>query len=146
MHIEVETRIDKPAAEVWNYIATNHVQNHPKWDPAIKSFEQKTPGPLGVGSKAEMVRKDSGPPMTMDVDFTEWDPDRKLAFNATSRQMEMNAFMQLDPVDPTATELTVSVDVAGKGLARAMMPLMGGRMKKQIAASLDRIKRSVESV
>ncbi|HET7482366.1 MAG TPA: SRPBCC family protein [Actinomycetota bacterium] len=145
MHIEVGEQINRPAHDVWDYIATNHVQNHPRWDPAIVKLEQKDSGPLGEGSRLEMVRKDSGPAMTMDVRMVEWDVDRKMAFEADAKQLNMTANMALEAVNPTTTTLNVTVDVEGKGVLKVMMPVMGGRMKKQIAAGLVRIKQALES-
>jgi hypothetical protein len=31
-------------------VATDHFQNHPKWDPAITSITKTSPGPMGPGT------------------------------------------------------------------------------------------------
>jgi carbon monoxide dehydrogenase subunit G len=145
MHVEVSQQVDKPAEDIWRFIATNHLANHPKWDPGITKLEQRGSGPLGVGSKLDLVRKDMGRESPMELEFTGWNPNERMAFDVDGKQMQMKAHMDLNSLTPTSTQLTVAVDVEGKGFAKVMMPMMGGRMKKQITSSLGYIKSAVES-
>ena len=144
MHVELSKQVDRPPADVWRYIAEHHLENHPKWDPAITKLEQEGSGPLGVGAQLHMVRKDMGREIPMEMEFTAWDPNHKMAFEVDAKQMHMNAHMALVAQGDDATQLTIAVDAEGKGFAKAMMPMMGGRMKKQITASLDHIKDALE--
>jgi Polyketide cyclase / dehydrase and lipid transport len=52
--------IERPPAEVFRFIATDHFQNHPKWDPAVTAITKTSPGPMGVGTTARLVRTDRG--------------------------------------------------------------------------------------
>jgi hypothetical protein len=52
--------IERPPAEVFRFVATDHLQNHPKWDPAVTAITQTSPGPMGVGATARLVRTDRG--------------------------------------------------------------------------------------
>ena len=36
MKLELSQVIDRPPAEVFRFIATNHVLNHPRWDPKME--------------------------------------------------------------------------------------------------------------
>jgi hypothetical protein len=49
--------IQRPPTEVFRFVATEHFQNHPKWDPAVTSITQTSPGPMG----SERPRGWSGP-------------------------------------------------------------------------------------
>ena len=144
MNITVSRKIDRPPEDVWRYIAEDHLENHPKWDPGITKLEQKGTGALGVGQKLDLVRKDMGRVIPMELEFTSWDPNRKLGFEVEAKQMHMNASVDLVP-EGGATQLTLSVDAEGKGFAKVMMPLMGGRMRKQMTSSTEYIKKAVES-
>jgi hypothetical protein len=42
--------IERSPAEVFRFVATDHFQNHPKWDPAVTAITQTSPGPMGVGT------------------------------------------------------------------------------------------------
>ena len=42
--------IERPPAEVFRFVATDHFQNHPKWDPAVTYINKTSPGPMGVGT------------------------------------------------------------------------------------------------
>jgi hypothetical protein len=44
MKIEVSELIDRPPAEVFRFVAVDHVRNHPRWDPQME-LEQLTEGP-----------------------------------------------------------------------------------------------------
>jgi hypothetical protein len=44
MEIQVKELIDRPPAEVFRFIAVDHVRNHPRWDPKM-AIEQLTEGP-----------------------------------------------------------------------------------------------------
>jgi hypothetical protein len=39
--------IERPPAEVFRFVATDHFQNHPKWDPAVTSITQTSRGRWG---------------------------------------------------------------------------------------------------
>jgi hypothetical protein len=42
---------DQPAAEdVFRFVATDHFQNHPKWDPAVEQMTPASPGPMAQGA------------------------------------------------------------------------------------------------
>ncbi len=49
-HIDVDTMIARPVAQVFQFVATEHFQNHPKWDPSITEIIPQSTSPIGVGS------------------------------------------------------------------------------------------------
>jgi hypothetical protein len=64
--------IERPPAEVFRFVATDHFQNHPKWDPAITS--KTSPGPMGLGTTARLVRTDRGRQLQGSLEVTEYQP------------------------------------------------------------------------
>jgi hypothetical protein len=36
----------RPPADVFDFVARNHFQNHPRWDPDVLEMTQTTPGPV----------------------------------------------------------------------------------------------------
>jgi hypothetical protein len=66
--------IERPPAEVFRFVATDHLQNHPKWDPAVTAITQTSPGPMGVGATARLVRTDRGRRVEGTVEVTEYRP------------------------------------------------------------------------
>jgi hypothetical protein len=66
--------IDRPPAEVFRFVATDHFQNHPKWDPAVTAITQTSPGPMGVGTTARLVRTDRGRRIEGSMEVIEYEP------------------------------------------------------------------------
>ncbi len=54
MKLDVSESIERPPADVFGFVATDHVQNHPRWDPQM-SLVQETPGPIGVGTRIRLI-------------------------------------------------------------------------------------------
>lgn len=47
--VQVSQVIDRPVDTVFQFIAHDHLRNHPRWDPDME-LEQVTDGPIGVGT------------------------------------------------------------------------------------------------
>jgi hypothetical protein len=55
------THLVRPAPEdVWDYVATRYFDHHVTWDPAVTAMVKISPGPLGVGTVGEEVRRFGG--------------------------------------------------------------------------------------
>jgi len=52
--------IDRPAPEVYAFVADDFTRNYRRWSPEVQRLELLTPGPLRVGSRARQVRVDQG--------------------------------------------------------------------------------------
>ena len=49
MRVESSTLIQKPVGSVWDFYATRHIQNHPRWDPAVE-LQATSDDPIGLGT------------------------------------------------------------------------------------------------
>lgn len=52
--------IERPAPEVYAFIADDFTRNYCRWSPEVQRLELLTPGPLRIGSRARQVRVDQG--------------------------------------------------------------------------------------
>jgi hypothetical protein len=75
MELEVDAFIDRPPADVFRFVATDHVRNHPRWDPVME-LEQVTDGPIGVGTTIRRRHTHSGVPIEGTMEVVEYEPDR----------------------------------------------------------------------
>ena len=57
---QAKITIQRPAEDVYRFIAENFERNYPRWSPEVKELRLLTSGPLKVGSKARQVRVDQG--------------------------------------------------------------------------------------
>jgi hypothetical protein len=79
MRVEAAQVIDRPPADVLRFVATDHFQNHPLWDPAIEKMTPTSPAPMGPGSTARLVRRNRAKTVQGTVMVTEYEPVRAFA-------------------------------------------------------------------
>ena len=126
-------------------MATDHFQNHPKWDPAVTAITQTSPGPMGVGTTARLVRTDRGRRIEGTMEVTEYEPVSR--FTAVSRfgPFTLHARATFEPVALASTRLQLVIDTHARGAIRLLLPLMKGTFRKTMAKSLRIIKEHVEA-
>jgi hypothetical protein len=137
--------IQRPPTEVFRFVATEHFQNHPTWDPAVTSITQTSPGPMGVGTTARLVRTDRGRRVEDSMEVTEYQPVRSLTEVSRFGPFTLHARATLAPVAPSSTRLELVIDTRARGVIRLLLPLMKGTFRKTMARSLRIIKQQVEA-
>jgi hypothetical protein len=137
--------IERPPAEVFRFVASDHFQNHPKWDPAVTSITKTSSGPMGVGTTARLVRTDRGRRVEGSMEVTEYEP--VCSFTEVSRfgPFTLHARATLAPVSPASTRLELVIDTHARGAIRLLLPLMRRTFRKTMARSLRIIKQHVEA-
>jgi hypothetical protein len=131
--LDVSESIHRPPADVFRFVATDHVKNHPRWDPQL-SLVQETPGPIGVGTRIHRSRSGEAP-VEGEMDIIEFDPDRRMGAVIRDGPMELRSWMTIEPEGDAASRLTITVESDDAPL---------DMMKEPIKASLPRIKEMVE--
>jgi carbon monoxide dehydrogenase subunit G len=137
--------IERPPAEVFRFVATEHFQNHPKWDSAVTAITQTSPGPMGVGTTARLGRTDRGRRVEGTMEVTEYQPDRSFTEVSRFGPFTLHARATLAPVAAASTRLELVIDTRARGAIRLLLPLMRGTFRKTMARSLRSIKEQVEA-
>jgi hypothetical protein len=137
--------IQHPPTEVFRFVATEHFQNHPKWDPAVTAITQTSPGPMGVGTTARLVRTDRGRRGEGTMEVTEYQPVRSFTEVSRFGPFTLHARARLAPVASASTRLELVIDTRARGAIRFLLPLMRGTFRKTMARSLRIIKEEVEA-
>ncbi len=140
LHIDVDTIIDRPVAEVFQFVATDHFQNHPKWDPTIVEIVALTPGPLGLGTAARVVRKQG--PGSLEV--TAFEQDRMMTTRSIIGPFILKMTCQFAAIDAVHTRLGLHADTEARGPIRLVAPLLKPMFKRTMRQSLAKIKAMVE--
>lgn len=91
MKIEVSTVIDRAPAVVFEFVATNQVHDHPRWDPTMIELEQLTAGPIGVGAVLRRVTSRGAGPVEGTMEFVEWEPGQAMATVIHDGSLEMRS-------------------------------------------------------
>jgi hypothetical protein len=144
MRLSASETIDRPAPDVFRFVATEHWQNHPKWDPAIVELTQTTPGAIGVGARAKLVRVDRGRRTEGTVEVIGFDPDRR--FEAVSRfgPFILVQRASLTSLEDRRTRIDLTIDSRAFGVLGLMLWLMRPRFRRTMVSSLRVIKEEVE--
>jgi Polyketide cyclase / dehydrase and lipid transport len=137
--------IERPPAEVFRFVATDHFQNHPTWDPAVTSITKTSPGPMGVGTTARLVRTDRDRRVEGTMEVTEYQPVSSFTEVSRFGPFTLHARATLAAVAPSSTRLEMVIDTHARGVMRLVLPLMKGTFRKTMARSLRIIKEQVET-
>jgi polyketide cyclase/dehydrase/lipid transport protein len=130
---------------VFRFVATDHFQNHPKWDPAVTSITQTSPGPIGPGTTARLVRTDRGRRVQGTMEVTEYQPVSSFTEVSRFGPFTLHARARLVSVAPASTRLELVIDTHARGVIRLLLPLMRGTFRKAVARSLRSIAASRSS-
>jgi polyketide cyclase/dehydrase/lipid transport protein len=135
-------RVDRTPDQVFDVVGTNLFANHPRWEPEVEELRPLTDGPIRVGSRALMVRRDMGRRSEIVYLVTEFEPSRHVAVTHPDGPMAFDLRFDLAPAGQGATDFTVSVRMGGRGFARLLNPLIA----LQLPRRSDRLTRATVRV
>jgi hypothetical protein len=110
--VEVSEVIERPVEEVFRIHATEHVQNHPRWDPYMQ-LEQLTEGPLGVGTMIKRINSHSGVPVKGTMEVVEFELNKSMGMIIKDGPVEIRAFAVYEAKSPDQTILTLKTEFFG---------------------------------
>jgi hypothetical protein len=145
MRVQVEETILAATADVFRFVATEHFQNHPKWDPSISEMTPTSPGPVRQGSTARFVRTDGGRRTEGVLTVTEYEPDRLFAAVSRFGPFVLHQRAVFEPLPSGFTRLVLTIDNRATGAMRLLLPLFRRQFRRTMRASLQTIKQHVES-
>ena len=132
-------RIGRTPESVFDVIGTHLYENHPRWEAEVVEIRPLTPGPVRFGSRAIMIREEHGRRSESTYEVTAFEPRRAIAFRHLDGPMGFTLRFALAPLGDSATDLTVDVDMAPRGLLRLLTPLIA----LQLPRRTDRITRQM---
>lgn len=138
--IEGEILIDRPAEEVFDFVADS--RNEPQYNPAMAGVELLTPLPIGAGTQFRARMGRAGTPML--VELTEFHRPHLLGSRTTSSMMDTSGALTF-AADGDGTAMSWDWQVRPKGWMRMLGPMfgpLGGRMERRI---WTRMKRHLEN-
>ncbi len=140
-----ESIVRRPPADVFDFVATNHFANHPRWDPDLLEMTQTSPGPVGVGTTARVVRRQGDRRVEGTATVTEYAPHRVAAWDVRFGPFLLRQRSDLAPEhEGRATRLRLTIETRARGPVRLLLPLMRGRFRTTMERSLSTIGRLLE--
>jgi hypothetical protein len=143
--VTVERIVQRPPEVVFDFVATHHFENHPRWDPDLLEMSQTSPGPVGVGTTARVVRRQGRGHVEGTATVLHYEPNRRAAWAVRFGPLRLNQRAELVPEQGgAATRLRLSVDTGAEGPIRVIVPFLRGRFRKTMTQSLRTIAALLE--
>ena len=117
-------RVARTPAEVFDVIGTRCYENHPRWEPEVIEIRPLIPGPIGLGSRAVMVRRELGRRSEATYEVTVFEPGCRIAFRHLDGPMGFELSFDLRPAGASDTDLEVCVRMQPMGALRLLSPLL----------------------
>lgn len=136
--------VRRPAADIFRFIAVDYFANHPKWAPQVVSVRPRSPGPVSVGTRGEVVRRLGGRDLTYDFEVTDYVTNEVIAVKAGG-PMPFTAVYSVRSLSEKESELKIEFKLKMRGLPRLMEPFMAGGIRREVAAVGSRIKSMLEA-
>ena len=136
IRIKGDIVIDRPLEDVFDYVADE--RNEPTYNAQMRLAEKISDGPIGVGTQYRAEVVSGGRPVSMVIEFTEYERPRRLASRTTMAAMDIAYTLTFEPV-PEGTRMLWSGEIEPHGLLKLMGLLvawMGRRQELRIWTGL----------
>ena len=141
INLDLGTLIDRPVKDVFSFVANPN--NMTKWNSAVVSIQQTTPGAVGIGTKFKSVGEALGRRMEGEVQVTAYEPDRKTGFQMNAGPVQVNVTLTFKPVG-TGTKLNLNAQGNPGGIFKLAEGVLAGRVKSMMEENLARLKSVLE--
>ena len=141
INLDLGALIDKPIQDVFVFVANPN--NMSKWNSAVVSLQQITPGAVGVGTKFKSIGEAMGRRIEGEMQVVTYEPDTKCGFQLQAGPMQMNLTMSFKTVG-TGTKLSLNARGNPAGIFKLAEGVMAGRVKSMMEENLARLKSVLE--
>ena len=138
---QLNTTIKRPVDEV--FAVMSDLSKNPKWISAVNETTKTSDGPIGVGTTWHSVGKFLGRRVESDTVYTEFEPNRKFTFEATTPFPMTVAFTFESVAGGTGVEQVV--DAEPGGFFKLAGPLLVAAAKRQFQNDLDTLRDLMEA-
>ena len=141
INLDFSTLVDRPVKDVFAFVGNPN--NMSKWNSAVVSLEQVTPGDVGVGTKFKSVGEMMGRRIEGEMQITAYEPDTKCGFQVNAGPMQVNITVSLKTVG-TGTKISLNAQGNPAGFFKIAEGMMTGRVKSMMEENLARLKSQLE--
>lgn len=142
INLDFSTLIDVPVKNVFTFAANPN--NMSKWNSAVVSIQQATPGEVGVGTKFKTVGEVMGRRLEGELQVQAYEPESKCGFQLNAGPMQMNMTLLFKTVG-TGTKLSLNVQGNPAGIFKLAEGVMTGQVKSLMEGNFARLKSVLES-
>ena len=137
--IRYSQEIDRPIAKVFHFMVTEHIRNHPRWDPDMK-LEQVSDGPIGLGTVIRRLNNRSGTPVEGTMEVVEYELNQVMGVVIHDGPVEMRSRIIFEAISSSQTSVTIYIKFPDMDESMDKGPLMStlersGNIRKQLIES-----------
>ncbi len=144
--IVASTEVDRPAAEVFAY-ATDPTR-FGEWQKGVVDGHVEGPdaGPPGPGARCVTTRRIGGSNRQVTSEFSHVDPPRTWGVRGVDGPIRAAVDVEVEPVTDSRSRLTISVDFAGHGIGKLLVPLfVRPEARREMPENLAALKQRMEA-
>lgn len=141
INLDLSALIDRPVKDVFAFVADPN--NMSKWNAAVVSLEQVTPGSVGVGTKFRSVAEMMGRRIEGEMQVTAYDPGNQCGFQVKAGPMQVNLTLAFKTVG-TGTKVSLNAQGNPGGIFKLAEAVMARQVKSMMEGNLLRLKSVME--
>jgi hypothetical protein len=146
--VVTSAEIDRPAAAVFAY-ATDPAR-FSQWQKGVLDGHMDGPGDgtgtPAVGAKCVTTRRIGGASRPSTSELTHIDPPKTWGVRGIDGPIRAAVDVLVEPLGGSRSRLTISVDFAGHGIGKILVPLMVRReARKEMPANMAALKQNMEA-
>ena len=141
INLDFGVLIDRPMKDVFAFVANPN--NMSKWNSAVVSLEQVSPGDVGVGTKFKSVGEMMGRRIEGEMQVTAYEPNTKCGFQVNAGPMKMDLTLSFKTVG-TGTKVSLNAQGNPGGIFKLAEGVMTGQVKSMMEGNLARLKDALE--
>jgi len=142
INLDLGILIDRPVKDVFTFTADPN--NMPKWNSAVVSLQQITPGAIDVGTKFKSVGEMMGRRIEGKMQVIFFEPDTKCGYQVNAGPMQVNLTLSFKPVG-TGTKVSLNAQGNPAGVFKLAEGVLAGRVKSMMEENLARLKSQLET-
>ena len=142
INLDFTTLIDLPVKDVFAYAANPN--NMSKWNSAVVSIQQVTPGVVGVGTKFKTVGEALGRRLEGELQVKAYEPDGRCGFQLNAGPMRLDMTLLFKTVG-IGTEISLNVQGDPAGVFKLAEGVLAGQVRSLMEGNFARLKSVLES-
>lgn len=119
-HIEGEITIDRPVAEVFDFVADE--RNEPRYNTKMIDVEKVSPGPISRGTRFRATSRSMGRISVMAIEFTDFDRPAQISSSTALAGMDVHGAVTFGRAG-SSTRMRWSWNMHPRGAVRLITPL-----------------------
>lgn len=129
--------INRPAAEVFEVVGTHAFEYHPQWEDEVVEVRRLTPPPMGVGSRAIMVRDERGKLNEVEYEVVGFDRGHRIDWHHNVPDVDFDLSITVQDLGSNTSSITAELTMKLHGVRRVLEPLIAMGMPKRGARILE---------